>query len=232
MKTKDEISRRIKKLDKRSVPELILNQIKDIIIEMDLKVGDKLPSERELSEMLNASRPSLRSALRILEVLGIIEIIHGSGAYLRQQDFSFVELPIMLLLSKDAHLIDELVETRTFIERQIIELAIQRATDEDLDKVEEYLSDCERPEKKKELEGSFNLEFEQLLASTTKNRPMITLQKAVHQIWQQILASNGHLQPKKRFDQILSEHKEIFESIKTRDRERAIEACNAHYIIK
>lgn len=228
----DEISRRIKRLEKKPVPEIILNQIKDIIIDLDLKVGDKLPSERELAEMLNASRPSLRSALQILEVLGIIEIIHGSGAYLRQQDFSFVELPISLLLSKDAHLIEELVEMRTFIERQIVELAIQRASDEDLRIIKEYLEDCERPERQAELQGQFNLEFEQLLASMTKNRPMVTLQKAVHQIWQQILATNGQLRPKKQFKTILSEHREIYEAIRARDRVRAVEACNAHYVIK
>lgn len=132
----DAISQKVQRLEKKPIPEIILKQIEDIIIDMNLKVGDKLPSERELSEKLNASRPSLRSALRHLEVLGIIQIKHGSGAYLRQQDLSFVELPISMQLGRDADLVTERVEIRTFIERQIVELVIERATDDDLKKIE------------------------------------------------------------------------------------------------
>jgi len=64
----------------------VVEEIRDIIIEDHLLPGDKLPSERELSERLAASRSSIREALRALELLGLIETKRGEGTFLR--DFS------------------------------------------------------------------------------------------------------------------------------------------------
>lgn len=59
----------------------IVSKLKDIIIADKLQPGDKLPSERVLSEKLGVGRSSVREALRSLELLGIIETRHGGGTF-------------------------------------------------------------------------------------------------------------------------------------------------------
>ena len=57
----------------------IVKQLREMITADDLKSGDKIPSERELSERLNVGRSSVREALRALELLGLIETRRGEG---------------------------------------------------------------------------------------------------------------------------------------------------------
>ena len=61
-----------------------VGQIKALIEEGRLKPGDKLPAERELIKLLSVSRTSLREALRVLEVLGLIDVRTGIGAFVKQ----------------------------------------------------------------------------------------------------------------------------------------------------
>src|SRR3712207_8707982 len=63
-----------------------MEQIKENILRGKLRVGDKLPSERELSTQLGVSRSSVREALRSLDILGVVVSIQGEGTYI-QGDF-------------------------------------------------------------------------------------------------------------------------------------------------
>jgi DNA-binding transcriptional regulator YhcF (GntR family) len=72
----------VKPVRKKSVPEEIIHEIKSLIDAGYLLPGSKLPGERELAQRMNVSRPSLREALRVLSLLGVIENRPGSGTYL------------------------------------------------------------------------------------------------------------------------------------------------------
>lgn len=94
----------------------VVGKIRDMIAEDGLLPGDKLPSERELSERLSAARSSIREALRALELLGLIETKRGEGTFLR--DFSghqLVQLLSTFILQreqpkKDVQLTKEIIE--------------------------------------------------------------------------------------------------------------------------
>ncbi|MCH1627826.1 FadR/GntR family transcriptional regulator [Ferdinandcohnia quinoae] len=101
----------------------IVNQIRSIINEDALTVGDKLPSERELSERLKVGRSSVREALRSLELLGLIETRRGEGTYLRDfEDHQFIQVLGTFILQGDKTK-NDLIETKTVLERSCIELA-------------------------------------------------------------------------------------------------------------
>lgn len=71
----------------------VITAINEIIKTKNLTAGDKLPSERYLSENLNISRSSVREALRALEMLGVIETRRGEGTYLTEMDNNqFIEM--------------------------------------------------------------------------------------------------------------------------------------------
>src|SRR5659263_63183 len=71
--------------------EYVLEKIKEMIVSGDLKPGARLPSERDFSSNLEVGRASVKEALRILEILGLIEVKHGDGSYLKQNMFHFFE---------------------------------------------------------------------------------------------------------------------------------------------
>jgi len=70
-------------LNRIRLHEEIIEQVKDQIIRGDLKPGSKLPPERELAEQLQVNRTTVREALHKLESMGLIDIRHGNGIYIR-----------------------------------------------------------------------------------------------------------------------------------------------------
>ncbi len=102
-----------------------------------LQAGDKLPSERELSERLNAGRSSVREALRAMELLGLIETRQGEGTYIKEaRRHRLVEVLASFILNDDTAK-SELAETRSIIEKNAIILASDRRTDTQLDVLEQ-----------------------------------------------------------------------------------------------
>src|SRR5262249_59129103 len=71
-------------IDRAGITELVVQRIKELLEGGELKAGSRLPPERELAEMLNISRPSLRTALKALSVMGIIRAKPGAGTYIAE----------------------------------------------------------------------------------------------------------------------------------------------------
>lgn len=71
----------IEKSERYTLSQLVVQNIKQLILERNLSPGDKLPAERELAQVVGVSRAILREALRALESFGIVEIKHGEGTY-------------------------------------------------------------------------------------------------------------------------------------------------------
>jgi GntR family transcriptional regulator, transcriptional repressor for pyruvate dehydrogenase complex len=107
----------------------IVKQLRMLISKEALKPGDKLPSERELSERLNVGRSSVREALRALELLGLIETRRGEGTFIR--DFHGNQLVQLLgtFVLQDEKAIRDVLETRQNIEMDCIRLVIKRCKD-------------------------------------------------------------------------------------------------------
>ena len=225
-KATPEMPTRLQRLDRTPVPEIVVNQLKQLIIDLSLSSGDKLPSERKLSEVLGASRPSIRSAIKILETLNVVTVKHGVGVFLRQPDFGFLSFPMTLLLSYEGGIFDELIEARQKIELDIIDLVVERATDEELDILRAKLENLSSDEAIKNIEGRYNFDFEQELAKIVKNRPLQAVQEAMHTIWEGTLRQiSGRVRP---ISLTMQEHWDIFRAIQVRDADGAKIAMSEH----
>lgn len=120
-------------IKKTSVVEQAIGRIYDLIIAQDLKENDRLPPERQLSEMLGISRNSLREAIRVLDMLGILRVDQGSGMVIdtsRVSDSVTRHLSFALLLNREK--LNELFEARLVIETECAGLAAGRTTPEEL----------------------------------------------------------------------------------------------------
>lgn len=117
---------KFKKIDKTTVCERVIDQIKGSIAAGDLKPGDKLPSERTLTELFSVSRATVREALRALQYMGILKIRPNDGAYLNK-DIDLISDQIKSSYTLKQFSFRELLEAREFLEEIIVALAAQRA---------------------------------------------------------------------------------------------------------
>jgi GntR family transcriptional repressor for pyruvate dehydrogenase complex len=108
----------------QSIIEQFVNMLKD----EKLKVGEKLPSERDLAEKFRVSRPSVREALRAMEMIGLIEIRPGDGVVVTDINIAPFMNAISPLLTKRKNFELELLELRRMFEVRAAELASESIT--------------------------------------------------------------------------------------------------------
>ena len=98
------------------VADRVANQVRDYIVENDLEIGARLPSERRLAELVGSSRPTVSQALRSLAVTGLIEIRPGSGAFVLRKPTTAVGTGLHMMIELEPDSLDEAVEMRHLLE--------------------------------------------------------------------------------------------------------------------
>jgi DNA-binding FadR family transcriptional regulator len=116
----------------------VVDQIQEAVLTKKLPPGAKLPAERDLKEMFNTSRGTLREALRVLEQKGLIEIKLGvnGGAIVKQIDTDPLRESLALLIQSGNVSLAHLSEFRIKIEGSLMALATERATPADIEELE------------------------------------------------------------------------------------------------
>jgi DNA-binding FadR family transcriptional regulator len=209
-------------IDKRSVVEIVIDKIKELLIRDHLKPGDMLPSENELSQSIGVGRGSLREAMKILSSFGIVEIKRGDGTYIASSASQKIFDPLLfnLLIAKGNH--SEIIELRRLIEIGIVELIIKNATDQDLTRLEEQYEDL----RNKMTDGiadlkilsNSDLKFHYVMASITKNQMVESIYRFIAEIFAPTMHGDYALEP----------HELILEALHKRDLDLAIKAIEKH----
>lgn len=106
-------------------------RLREYAADAGLRPGDRLPPERELARLLGVSRSSLRQALMVLRIDGLVDVQHGNGVYLLRSPTDTVPLLAAELRERDPEL-PSLGEVRNSLESLAAELAASRRTDDDL----------------------------------------------------------------------------------------------------
>lgn len=115
------------------VAQSVVEQILDLVRTGMLRSGDRLPSERELIEILSISRPSLREAIRALSTLGVVETHHGGGAYVTDLKARTLLAPLDFFLSLSPSNLADVFESRSIVEIEIVRKAAVNATPGDVE---------------------------------------------------------------------------------------------------
>lgn len=163
----------------KSTPFRIGEYIKKEIKEGRLKPGDKLPSERELVKKLDVSRSSVREAIKSLTIMGYLETIKRKGTFICEKytKNKYANSQLNSILNRAP--IFDLMEVRVFLEEKFISLAIKRAVDEDIEKLNKALEKMKTPSH--DIDNFFegDLEFHFALAEATHNIVIIELMKVI-----------------------------------------------------
>jgi len=126
----------LRRLDRAPMYEAILERLREYAQEAGLKRGDRLLSERDLAERLGTSRASVKQALVVLEVQGLVETRHGGGTFLLRDELATES--VTTLVDRQARL-PFVLEARAGLECQLAELAARRRTEDDIRRMDEAL---------------------------------------------------------------------------------------------
>ncbi len=204
--------------------EEIVSQVQDLIVQEQLQVGDKLPPERQLIEQFGVSRTVLREAFRALEEKGLIEVKHGSGAYIAQPSPNSVSESIALHLRMRGSSLMALLEVREILEVEIVALAAERATEEDIEGIEKALRHEAQVLGSPDDYVEADLRFHELLAMAAHNEVLPILVNPLGELLRESRRITGTW----RTGPSLQSHKEIFQAVKNKDKEQAREKMHQH----
>ena len=157
--------RRIKVVDE------IIETLRQEIVTRRLPHGARLPSEKELSERFGVSQPTVREAIRALETLGLVEVFHGNGSFVRSQgDYALASALQTLLQLKNVGIMDVL-DIRQVLGRQSIEAAALRATPDDVAAIKAASDRFDRLGDLKEIEEVIAciIDFQRIVSATSGN---------------------------------------------------------------
>lgn len=127
-------------ISNKSIVEKVIDRITDAIISGELKRGSKIPTEVELSEHLNVGRNSVREAIKVLVYMGVLEIRRAEGTFVKEGFSDKMLNPILYSLILEDGDSSSLIEFRKVFDVGTLRLAIQNATDEDIENIK---SKCE-----------------------------------------------------------------------------------------
>lgn len=233
MPTRSETNIHLIPVPTQKASEAICGQISELIMSGELKPGDRLPSERNMMDMLKRSRPTIREALRMLEQRGLIRTIPGSGgAEVMSPSSQSVEEPLENMITLNQISPSELVEFRELIEIAAVRWAATRHTAEDLQAISDLLNQTESKTNDFGELVKLDIAFHQAVAEAGHNRLSALVDRVVHQMVLNILKTayekKNNDEKQEMMSTILKSHKVIFEAIKSGDPDLAAQKTKTH----
>ena len=207
----------------------IVEQVKDAIRRGELRPGDRLPPERNLTEQLGVSRVSVRDALRVLEAHGLVEVRVGArgGAYVTAPAPKLVGEGISNMLMLASVSAREVTEMRHVFELAILPLVCERATDDDLAALDAICDRSEAAFASGQHDVALSAEFHTLLARATHNNAVSLIADSLRGPLLMSLREAQRAAPGMGAAGV-REHRAIVASIRERDAEKAQRIMAAH----
>ena len=214
-------------IEQSTMTELVAKRLLGLLSSGALRPGDKLPPERELAAQLNVGRTTVREALKLLTLSGLLEARRGDGTYVRQEFVSFLLQQFDLPLLLSSHQVDMVLEVRQPLEVQAASMAAQRATPDELRKLARLarlLAEVEGRDIARETE--LDLEFHNAIAAATHNEILSHLMLSLQSILRQYIQLSNKMTD--RLETTVAEHQAIYDAIAAGDPDAARRAMIEH----
>jgi len=215
-----------------SLADAVVAQIEDLIASGILKQGRKLPSERDLADMLKVSRPKLREALHTLEERGLVTTRHGEGTFVSALTGQAMLPALLSLYGRHEPAFFDYLEYRREQEGFAARLAAQRATRADKERITEILTEIERAWKANDAQASREADFalHTAIVDASQNATLIHMMASIFDLTQQGVFYNRDFL--KTIDgtgeKLLEQHIELGQAVIKGDAARAEKAAKDH----
>lgn len=221
---------RLEETKKVSITDEIVKQIKMLVDHGELNVGDKLPSQREMEAIFHVSRPTLQKAISKLIALGVIEARQGKGYYIKYVEDIVILPNIPPVASMNESKFYELYEAKMYFEATLARLAVQNATEEEVDALNQYVDCMEKNALHSPNPNESGDKFHRMVADLAHNRVLADFEKSLLQLLQEyehnFVKRNQNMFRKYEY----IPHKKISMAIKDRDEEQAYKEAFNHVL--
>ncbi len=213
-----------------------IQKLAEMLETLGLNVGDRLPAERKLCEMLSMSRATLREALSQLNAQGMLSKRQGSGSYLNAHPSLWSISPNLnvlgSLMSEDPDYRYDVQEARAVLESGTAWYAAKRASEEDRQMIREAYERLlhYQAQGQDELSADADAAFHLAIAEASHNVVLIQMMRNVFKLlrYNVALGRRKLYADQQRFDQLNLQHAEVLEAIERRDPEAASRAVRQH----
>ena len=210
----------------------VVQQIESLILEGILRVGDRLPGERELAKQFEVSRPILRDALKLLEARGLLATRHGGGTYVADVIGQVFTAPVLELISSHPKAAHDYLEYRRDIEGIAADYAARRATADDLSLLGAIVDRMKAAHRAGDMdeEVAIDVEFHNAVGECAHNIILLHTLRSCYRLLSDGVFQNRLLlfaQPGAR-EALLAQHLAIHDAVRRGDPVAAREAAMDH----
>lgn len=206
----------------------IIDQIRAMLQSGALKPGDRLPPERVLAEQIQVSRNTVREALRMLEISGLVTVKQGvgGGVFVARPDSAVVARQLSDALNLTDLSLGDITETRLWVESIVVRVACERMTADDLAALEANVGLTEELAEAGEWarRAEVNIEFHKLLVAATQNPLLIFLVNSVLDLLPPIVRAAGP----QTDDLVTRSRRRLLDHLRARDADAAVREMEDH----
>jgi len=213
---------------KDRLSDQVARELQAMICNNIYKIGDKLPVENELAQMFNVSRITVREAVRMLSIMGILDVRQGDGTFVKSLSPESFMKPLLPMLSLNKKNLQDIFEVRMLLECKAAELAALNATDEQLEVLQDLLNKMEACALNGDLENynEYDACYHYEIARTSANEVLKTILGLLGDMVKDAIKAS--ISPPNAMMTSCVYHKKIFESIANHDPDGAVEYMRAH----
>ena len=210
--------------------EKVSDHIKQQILNGKLKPGDKLPSDKELCELYSVGRSTIREALSVLKIMGLIETRQGEGSTVCKIDSENVGMPDFTGLLLSDQTILELAEARKSLEIANVGLAARNRSEQDLKRFQQIIQQMELNVLNKTESEKEDMVFHQTIAKATQNSIIVQLLESISEQMEKAMREIRRMgfSNTSSADIVLEEHKSIYQAIVEQDVVKAQQSMKNH----
>jgi GntR family transcriptional repressor for pyruvate dehydrogenase complex len=215
-----------------SVSDAVLNQIETMIVNGILKEGTRLPSEREMSELMEVSRPKLREALKQLEDSGLVQVKHGEGSFIAKLTGAALAPAFLDLYARHPLAFYDYLEYRREQEGFAARLAAERATETDKEIIRSLLERMDSAHEAEDSEAAqeADIDFHAAIVDASCNSTLIHMMASIYDLTKRgVFYSRSYLRKQESAAaKLLEQHHVIADAIFRGEPEQAEAAAKAH----
>lgn len=213
------------KILKTNITQQVIEYLKKNIENDTWKMGEKIPSENNLTEILGVSRPSVRIAIQQFIALDVLESIHGKGTFVKTNNITGVNSNITAINDANYDDINQVLEFRRVIETECAYIAAQKATEETIDNLKKCLENMKKSVGQSEEFVKQDMLFHEEICRATGNR---LLENSLTGVFQQTAKNHRQMNEAFGFSDGVYYHSLLLKAIADKDAKKARKLMKEH----
>jgi GntR family transcriptional repressor for pyruvate dehydrogenase complex len=210
--------------------EHVITYVRDLIARGELRPGDRLPAERELSTELGVSRPTIRAGLRALSAMGVVKSRHGSGTYIPDGPPTLGSEPLRFLAALHGLPREEMYEARRVLEVSAAGLAAKRASAEHLASIAEEVASLFASIEDPQEFLVHDIRFHRAVAAASGNRIIASLVEMVSALYYEHRRDTAARATDRNLRDAADLHRGIYQAIRKHEIDQAEALMNRHLL--